>query len=87
LPAIEKRLDWDVQRLKDWAELGRYRDANATLAPPVEDEARVVFMGDSITDMWGPCRSSGNSFLESRTLIGESEDKPPRRWYCDSARM
>jgi hypothetical protein len=27
-----EKLDWDVQRLKDWAELGRCRDANATLA-------------------------------------------------------
>jgi lysophospholipase L1-like esterase len=52
LPAMQKQLDWDAQRLKDWAQLGRYRDANATLALPAKDEARVVFLGDSITDMW-----------------------------------
>ena len=36
----------------DFGELGRYRDANAKLAPPAADENRVVFFGDSITDMW-----------------------------------
>jgi lysophospholipase L1-like esterase len=52
LPAMQKQLDWDAQRLKDWAQLGRYRDANRTVASPGKEEARVVFMGDSITDMW-----------------------------------
>jgi lysophospholipase L1-like esterase len=39
-------------RLKDWPQLGRYHDANAKLAPAAKSEARVVFMGDSITDSW-----------------------------------
>ncbi|HEX2445084.1 MAG TPA: SGNH/GDSL hydrolase family protein [Vicinamibacterales bacterium] len=39
-------------RLRDWAQLGRYRDANRQLPPPAAAEARVVFMGDSITDLW-----------------------------------
>lgn len=38
-------------RLRDWAELARYRDANKQLPPP-SAESRVVFMGDSITDIW-----------------------------------
>ncbi len=36
----------------DFGELGRYRDANAALKPPAPSENRVVFFGDSITDMW-----------------------------------
>lgn len=36
----------------DFGQLGRYRDANATLKPPAPDENRVVFFGDSITDIW-----------------------------------
>ncbi len=36
----------------DWPNLARYREANALLKPPSEGEARVVFMGDSITDAW-----------------------------------
>ena len=34
-------------RLRDWANLGRYREANHTVGP-----AAVVFLGDSITDNW-----------------------------------
>jgi lysophospholipase L1-like esterase len=59
LPEMQKQLDWDARRLKDWAELDRYRAANATVAPPAKDEARVVFMGDSITDMWQLPKSGG----------------------------
>ena len=36
----------------DFGQLARYRDANATLGPPAAGENRVVFYGDSITDMW-----------------------------------
>ncbi len=36
----------------DFGELGRYRSANAALKPPAADENRVVFFGDSITDIW-----------------------------------
>jgi len=35
-------------RIRDWANLGRYRDANRTLTSPPQ----AVFMGDSITDTW-----------------------------------
>ncbi len=36
----------------DFGQLARYRDANAALKPPAPDENRVVFFGDSITDIW-----------------------------------
>ncbi len=45
-------------RLRDWANLGRYRDANRAL-PPAGGEGRVVFMGDSITDFWQQQRFGG----------------------------
>jgi lysophospholipase L1-like esterase len=38
--------------IKDWANLNRYREDNAKLTAPAKDETRVVFMGDSITDLW-----------------------------------
>jgi len=38
--------------MSDFGNLGRYREANAKLSPPAVSENRVVFMGDSITDMW-----------------------------------
>src|SRR5438105_4586380 len=36
----------------DFGELARYRDANAALKPPAPGENRIVFFGDSITDIW-----------------------------------
>jgi lysophospholipase L1-like esterase len=36
----------------DFGQLARYRDANAALKPPAPNEKRVVFFGDSITDLW-----------------------------------
>ena len=36
----------------DYGQLKRYHDANAALGAPKAGENRVVFFGDSITDMW-----------------------------------
>jgi lysophospholipase L1-like esterase len=36
----------------DFGELARYRGADAALKPPAPGETRVVFFGDSITDIW-----------------------------------
>jgi lysophospholipase L1-like esterase len=36
----------------DWANLQRYRAANAALGAPAAGENRVVFYGNSITDAW-----------------------------------
>jgi lysophospholipase L1-like esterase len=36
----------------DFGQLLRYRDANAGLPAPAAQESRVVFFGDSITDIW-----------------------------------
>jgi lysophospholipase L1-like esterase len=49
-------------RLRDWAQLGRYREANRTVGP-----VDVVFMGDSITDSW-PQERFGPFFPGKRYL-------------------
>jgi len=36
----------------DFGQLARYREANAALKPSAPGENRVVFFGDSITDIW-----------------------------------
>jgi acyl-CoA thioesterase I len=36
----------------DFGQLARYREANEKLGPPAAGENRVVFFGDSITDIW-----------------------------------
>jgi lysophospholipase L1-like esterase len=46
-------------RLRDWPNLGRYREANRSLPAPAGNDARVVFMGDSITDAWQQPRYGG----------------------------
>jgi len=51
--ALRSVTDQDT-RLRDWANLGRYRDANASVT-----RADAVFMGDSITDFWQQPRFGG----------------------------
>ena len=50
--AVTKRLADAERKLNDWAELSRYANANEQVAPPKKGETRVVFIGDSITDLW-----------------------------------
>src|SRR6185503_4798145 len=57
---LKETLDRVQTRLRDWPELNRYRDANAKTVPPSRAEMRVVFMGDSITDLWS--RDAGGFF-------------------------
>jgi lysophospholipase L1-like esterase len=56
--ALQALMRSDV-RLRDWPQLARYRDANRTVVAPAASEARVVFMGDSITDAWQQPRFGG----------------------------
>src|SRR5205085_9788089 len=46
-------------RNRDWANLTRYREANHSIVPPAAGQGRVVFMGDSITDVWQQPRFGG----------------------------
>ncbi len=56
LPGVAAKLASTTKTLQDWPNLARYRDANAQLQAPAKGEKRVVFMGDSITDMWAESR-------------------------------
>ena len=56
-------------RLRDWANLARYRDANRTVRAPAANEQRVVFMGDSITDVW-PQPRFADTFFPGKPYIG-----------------
>jgi len=48
---LEEYERWSAMK-DDWANLDRYRQANKVLGPPAEDENRIVFMGNSITEGW-----------------------------------
>ncbi len=52
LEEVKKWLAEAEKKLSDWAELKRYEAANKQVMPPKAGEARVVFIGDSITDIW-----------------------------------
>jgi lysophospholipase L1-like esterase len=56
---IKQKLDRAEATLKDWPNLGRYREANTRLSFPTRGESRVVFLGDSTTEMWGDAASGG----------------------------
>lgn len=58
----------------DWANLTRYRDANATLGAPAKDEKRVVFIGNSITEGWAryfPAMFPGKPYI-NRGIGGQT---------------
>jgi lysophospholipase L1-like esterase len=55
------------QLANDWPNLARYRDANRSLPAAAPGEPRVVFMGDSITELWD--RDPG-AFLSSKGHVG-----------------
>jgi lysophospholipase L1-like esterase len=38
--------------VNDYGQLARYREADAALQPPAPNDNRVIFFGDSITDIW-----------------------------------
>ncbi|MGH9767877.1 MAG: SGNH/GDSL hydrolase family protein [Blastocatellia bacterium] len=50
--AMKQQIERMQRRLRDWPQLSRYKDANAKVPAPEKSENRVVFMGDSITDIW-----------------------------------
>lgn len=65
---VEDRRDWGPwlgpfraklvpSMMQDFGERYLYAAANAVLPPPKRSEARVVFIGDSITDGWNLARS------------------------------
>ena len=51
--ALEQELARYRHLVGDWAGLTRYGSDNSELPPPGPGEARVVFLGDQITELWG----------------------------------
>jgi lysophospholipase L1-like esterase len=66
--ALTSLINNDVRR-RDWPNLTRYREQNRALAAPAAGEARVVFMGDSITDAW-PQPRFGTFFSANKAYVG-----------------
>ena len=69
--------------MEDWAELNRYRAANARLAAPVPGEQRAVFMGDSITDGWDLARAFPGRPYVNRGINGQTTPQMLARFRPD----
>ena len=79
----------EIKRLQtllgDYAQLGRYRKANADL--PAPEPGRVVFYGDSITDAWGNGQNAktffpGKPYLD-RGISGQTTPQMVIRFQQD----
>lgn len=69
----------------DWANLAKYRDANAALPPPAAGEDRVVFIGNSITESWTPYFPSmfpGKPYID-RGISGQTTPQMLVRFRAD----
>jgi len=65
----------DEQLRVDFGWLGKFKEADAALAPPAKGENRVVFMGDSITAGWnftGPQGSFPGKPYINRGISGQT---------------
>ena len=70
----------------DWANLGYYEERNRELGLPDENEKRIVFMGDSITEEWGnlyPEFFSGKNYI-NRGIGGQTTPQMLIRFKPDA---
>jgi lysophospholipase L1-like esterase len=70
-------------RLRDWPELARYREANTQVGTPAKRESRVVFLGDSITDMWKLSDSFPGKPYVNRGISGQTTPQMLLRFRQD----
>jgi acyl-CoA thioesterase I len=62
----------EQQRMTDWAQQSRYRDANAALPAAAAGEQRVIFFGDSITQGWDLAKSFPGKPYVNRGISGQT---------------
>src|SRR5262249_46329745 len=70
--AMRQQLETLQRRMQDWPQLNRYKDANAKVPVPLKSEDRVVFMGDSITDVWKLTEYFPNKPYINRGISGQT---------------
>jgi lysophospholipase L1-like esterase len=66
LPVLCLLAPFAVRAQDDWANLAHFAADNSALGAPVEDEPRIVFLGDSITAGWSGAMPA---FFESRPYV------------------
>ena len=84
-PTVEEQLATLQKKMQDWAQLDHYRERNAALAAPAADEQRVVFYGDSITEIWARSwkASFGDKPYVDRGISGQTSAQMVVRFHQD----
>src|SRR3984957_15380981 len=72
-----------ADQLQDWNQLGRYHAANEDLKKQPADAKRVVFMGDSITDIWKVGDKFPGKPYVNRGISGQTTPQMLVRMYPD----
>jgi lysophospholipase L1-like esterase len=72
-----------ADQLQDWNQLGRYHQANAELKRQPVPPGRVVFMGDSITDLWRLEEYFPGQPYVNRGIGGQTTPQMLARMYPD----
>jgi lysophospholipase L1-like esterase len=72
-----------AEQLQDWNQLGRYHAANEELKTKAAEAKRVVFLGDSITDMWKLEESFPGEPYVNRGIGGQTTAQMLVRMYPD----
>lgn len=69
--------------MNDYGDLARYRKADEALGEPKPGEQRVVFFGDSITDIWNLNRSFPGKGYINRGISGQTTEQMVVRFWQD----
>jgi lysophospholipase L1-like esterase len=80
LPAAAQTL---ADQLQDWNQLGRYHADNEALRAEPLDSHRVVFLGDSITDLWKLPQFFPDKPYVNRGISGQTTAQMLVRLYPD----
>jgi lysophospholipase L1-like esterase len=72
-----------ADQLQDWNQLGRYHQANQQLKNQPADLKRVVFIGDSITDIWRLDEYFPGQSYVNRGIGGQTTPQMLVRMYPD----
>ncbi|MFM2226845.1 MAG: hypothetical protein RL664_188 [Bacteroidota bacterium] len=76
---------YNTANAQDWANLNYYRKANTLLENPTDDEDRIVFMGNSITQFWQDVHPDffvGKSYV-NRGISGQTTSQMLLRFRAD----
>jgi acyl-CoA thioesterase I len=70
--SLQERQQAMELKLRDWPDLARYREDDAKLGPPAKGDSRVVFLGDSITQIWSLSSSFPGKPYVNRGISGQT---------------